>query len=173
MTLRPKVRNAALVGALTAVTLSAWATHESYNSTYVPYYQPAPHVMIDPATPAEPVLLEDTLAPNETVIAIETPAPVIERSYVVERAYVPQPGMTIEERRLSEDERIQLVVMDRLASNPRISGKIGVESRDAVVTLTGYTRTVGQAWHAERDARSVAGVRYVQNQIRPRVGGSV
>lgn len=160
MTLRPKVRNAALVGALTAVTLSAWATHDAYNSTYVPAYTPAPHVMIDHTAPMEPVLIEDTLAPNETVIAVE-------------RTYVPQPAVTIEERRLSEDERIQLVVMDRLANNPRISGKIGVESHDSVVTLTGYTRTVGQAWHAERDARSVVGVRYVQNQIRPRVGGSV
>ena len=163
----PKVRNAALVGALTAVTLSAWATHESYNSTYVPDYGPAPHVMIDQTAPMEPVLVEDTLAPNETVIAVETPTPVVERSYVA------QPALTIEERRLSEDERIQLVVMDRLANNPRLSGKIGVESNDAVVTLTGFTRTVGQAWHAERDARSVVGVRYVQNQIRPRVGGSV
>ena len=54
-----------------------------------------------------------------------------------------------------------------------ISGLIGVETRDSVVRLSGWTRTSGQARHAERDARSVGGVRYVQNEIRPRVGGSV
>ncbi len=63
--------------------------------------------------------------------------------------------------------------MDKLASNTRLSGKIGVEASDAVVTLSGYTSTVGQAWRAGNEARSVIGVKYVQNQIRPRVGGSI
>jgi osmotically-inducible protein OsmY len=45
-----------------------------------------------------------------------------------------------------------------------------VESHDAVVTLTGYTTTGGQAMRAARAAGSVQGVRYVQNEIRPRVG---
>ena len=38
---------------------------------------------------------------------------------------------------------------------------------------SGWTRTAGQAYRAEREARSVQGVRYVQNEIRPRIGGSV
>ena len=74
---------------------------------------------------------------------------------------------------MSVDERIQSEVMDRIANNPNLSGKIGVESHDSVVRLSGWTRTVGQARAAERDARSVLGVRYVENEIRPRVGGSV
>jgi osmotically-inducible protein OsmY len=53
-----------------------------------------------------------------------------------------------EKRRPSNDERIQ-------------------------ADLTGYTSTVGQATRAGWDARSVMGVKYVQNHIRPRVGGSV
>ena len=48
-----------------------------------------------------------------------------------------------------------------------------MESRDAVVTLTGYTVTAGQAHRAGRYAGSVEGVKYVQNEIRARIGGSV
>lgn len=155
MIIRPKFRSAALVGALAAVTATAWATGEAVsNSTYVP---------------APPVAVTESLAPNEAVVTVDesTSAPVVERGSVA------QPAITVEQRRLSEDERIQAVVMDKLANNPRLSGKIGVESRDSVVRLTGYTRTVGQAWHAEREARGVVGVKYVQNEIRARVGGSV
>jgi hypothetical protein len=129
--------DAALVGALAALTASAWATNEAMSdSTYAPANDP-----------------------DAIVLA--------------ERTRVAQTGITIEERRLSEDERIQVAVIDKLAANPRLSGKIGVESNEAVVTLTGYTATVGQATRAGWDARSVMGVKYVQNQIRPRVGGSV
>ena len=86
---------------------------------------------------------------------------------------VSRAAIVVEERRLTVDERIELEVMDRLASNRQLSGKIGVESRGAVVRLTGWTRTVGQARRAEREARSVRSVRYVQNEIRARVGGAV
>jgi osmotically-inducible protein OsmY len=81
--------------------------------------------------------------------------------------------VTVETRRLSLDERIQGNVMDAIYNMPNISGKIGVESHDAVVTLTGYTMTGGQAWRAARTAGSIQGVRYVQNEIRPRVGASM
>lgn len=33
---------------------------------------------------------------------------------------IAQPGITVKERRLSEDERIQILVMDKLASNPTL-----------------------------------------------------
>jgi hyperosmotically inducible periplasmic protein len=173
MKIRSNVRNAALVGAVAAVAATAWATNESGQSSYVPAYQVAEEPVIDPAPhplapAAEPVVIQESLAPNEVVITDRDTVvvPVIERR-------VAQPAITVEQRRLSEDERIQALVMDKLANNPRLSGKIGVESSGSVVRLSGYTRTVGQAWHAERDARSVIGVRYVRNEIRPRVGGSV
>ena len=156
-----KIRNAALAGALAAVSIAtAWATS---------------------ASPSRPVALHDSLAPDETVVT-DTPAavagdapaaPVEDRSIVADRASVAQPSLNIEQRRLSRDQRIQADVMDKLAMNRNLSGKIGVESHDAVVTLTGYTSTAGQAWRAGRDARSVVGVRYVDNQVRARVGGSV
>ena len=158
---RPKLRNAALAGALTAVAATAWATTDRMsNAAYVP----APVV-----EQQQPVAVADTLAPNESVVAAAdapTAAPVVDHS-------VAQPRITIEEHRLTRDQRIQSDVMDRLGENGNLSGKIGVETRDAMVTLTGYTSTSGQADRAGRAARSVMGVRYVDNQIRPRVGGSV
>jgi hypothetical protein len=168
MNIKPKVRNTALAVALAAVTASAWATHEALSDTA---YVPAPSAAVEPAplTATEPIALNDSLTADESVVAASDAtvvAPVADAS-------IPQPAITIEQRRLSEDERIQAVVMEKLANNPRLSGKIGVESYDSVVTLTGYTSTVGQATRAGYDARSVIGVKYVQNQIRPRVGGSV
>lgn len=158
MNSQAKVRNAVLVAALAAVTATAWAT-------------------------SEPVTVSETLAPNETVVMPDesevTPgseagiAPRIERPAPVAERRAAQPPITIEERRLTLDERIQADVMDRIASMPNISGKIGVESREAVVTLTGYTSTAGQAYRAGREARSIHGVKSVQNEIRPRIGGSV
>jgi len=76
----------------------------------------------------------------------------------------------VEERRIPSDEVLTAMVVERLAANGRLEGRIGVESRDAVVTLTGWTRTEGQAWLAELETRRVAGVSYVHNQIRPRMG---
>jgi osmotically-inducible protein OsmY len=163
MSIRPDVRNAALVGALAAVAVTAWATNEEMSdSTYVSV--PANTVAIEQTTMSvsEPVVVNEPVAPATQSVTV----PVADRS-------VTQPGITVQERRLSNDERIQAQVMDKLASNSRLSGKIGVESHDAVVTLSGYTSTVGQAWRAGNEARGVIGVKYVENQIRPRVGGSI
>jgi osmotically-inducible protein OsmY len=77
--------------------------------------------------------------------------------------------MIVEEQRLRSDADIQARVMDRLAGLPRVEGQIGVESHNAVVTLTGWTRTSAQAWRVEFAARGVDGVAGVQNQIRSRM----
>ena len=69
--------------------------------------------------------------------------------------------------------RLRRQVMDKIAANPHLYGKIGVETNDAVVRLSGYTTTAGMAYRAGRDAGSIVGVKYVQNEIRPRLGGSV
>ena len=171
MKVRPQIRNGALVAALAAVAASAWATNASMvsSTTYGPDYTVAAELPVIPAR--DPIVVEEPLAPHEATEAVvatsdDTATRVVDRS-------IEQPGIIVEDRRLTEDERIRADVIDRLAGNPRISGLIGVETRDSVVRLSGWTRTSGQARHAERDARSVGGVRYVQNEIRPRVGGSV
>ena len=84
-------------------------------------------------------------------------------------AGTPESSMTITEQRLT-DERIQARVMEVLANNPELSGKVGVESKDQVVNLSGYLMTSGQVMRAGRDASKVQGVRYVVNEIRPQLG---
>lgn len=176
MNMTPKVRNAALVGAL-AVAATAWAATETVsnaenvsNASYVPAPGDMPADTMA-TRDGDGIALKDSLAPGEALVATE---PVAQPAIVpVAEGGVAQPGITVEQRRLSEDERIQAAVMDRLASSRNISGKIGVESRDAVVRLSGYTVTAGQAYRAGREAGRIMGVKYVQNEIRPRIGGSV
>ena len=78
-------------------------------------------------------------------------------------------SITVTEQRLV-DQRIQAEVMSVLSSNTELSGRIVVESRDAVVNLSGYLRTDGQVRRAGRAASQVAGVRFVVNEIRPQLG---
>ena len=73
---------------------------------------------------------------------------------------------------LTEDEAINRDVVDTLASDPRLSGRIGVETYDRRVELTGVVTTSGQARIAARDALGVAGVREVDSQLRTRIGGT-
>ena len=93
--------------------------------------------------------------------------------------YAPAPSPILVEERitvtapsLTEDQAITRDVVDTLAYDARLSGRIGVETRNNVVELSGRVGTPGQVRIAERDAKSVPGVREVQNSIRPSVGGS-
>ena len=78
-------------------------------------------------------------------------------------------SITVTEQRLL-DQRIQADVMNVLARNPMLSGKVVVESKDQVVNLSGHLATQGQVLRAGREAGAVQGVKYVVNEIRPRVG---
>ena len=49
------------------------------------------------------------------------------------------------------------------------SKDIGIAVKDGVVTLTGFLRSYAQKWQAERDAKRVAGVRAVANDIEVRL----
>ena len=175
MNIRPKLRTPLLAAALAATAASAWA---AYNSSLVP--APAKPVIDEAAVEAKPlpteppvIANEQGLAPNEQVVTTEA-APVATKDPQPAPAAEPprpEPAITIERQRLTLDQRIQADVMDVLARTPYLSGRIGVVSEGAVVTLTGYTTTSGMAWRAGRDARGVPGVRHVVNEIRPRVGG--
>ena len=88
----------------------------------------------------------------------------------VETVY-PGADIIVTAPRLNEDQLITRDVIDRIAGNPNISGNIGVETYRRDVTLTGRTVTQGQSDRAESEAKSVDGVRDVNNLIRPRVGG--
>ena len=165
-----KLRVPLLVGAIAAVAATAWAANETYETITVvePIVVAEPPATVNaPAAVSAPIAASETLSPNETIVVKE------ETTIVKTEASLPQPSITVEERRLSNDERIQLTVMDLLRNNDRLSGKIGVESNDSVVRLSGWTVTAGQARRAGQAAYSVQGVRHVENEIRPRIGGSI
>ncbi len=84
----------------------------------------------------------------------------------------PTTSITVYGVRADEDDLITNDVMTELALDPWISGKIGVETNNNVVTLNGRVSTPGQALRADFDAHRVEGVSEVQNRLRTRVGGS-
>ena len=83
-----------------------------------------------------------------------------------------EPAIVVEAPRLTEDERITNDVVDVLAGDPHLSGRIGVETFDRDVHLSGSVGTPGQVRRAVRGARSVAGVDSVSHELRPRVGAN-
>jgi hypothetical protein len=83
-----------------------------------------------------------------------------------------EPAITVEAPLLTEDQAITADVVDRLAGDPWLSGRIGVETRNNDVTLSGTVTTPGQVRRAINDTKTVAGVRTVNNELRSRVGGS-
>ncbi len=68
------------------------------------------------------------------------------------------------------DAALNQDVVETLALDPRLSGRIGVETRDREVDLSGIVGTEGQAIRAERDAMSVYGVSNVHNELTTRIG---
>lgn len=172
---RPTARLTLLAAAL-AASAASWA---SYQSTLIPAPAAPAEALATPLTTTRvpPADVEATLDANETVVTVEAPpaGPSIAappQSAIVPAAQPREPAIEVTRPRLTPDQRIQADVIDLLARNPDISGKIGVVAENAVVTLTGYTATSGQAHRAARAARGVDGVREVSNHIRPRVGGS-
>lgn len=119
------------------------------------------------APPAEPVVIEETTTP---AVRDEIVAPAPSETVVVPARQYAQPRVTVVAPRPSEDELIRNAVMDRLATDPRLAGRIGVESYRHTVSLTGRVTTTLQVERAATLARSVEGVRDVNNYLQARVG---
>jgi hyperosmotically inducible periplasmic protein len=166
------VRNATLVAALATVAATAWATSETFTSPY----RAADTITAEEAMakPAAPVAAPEAVAPAETVVATEAaPAAPVEPAAPVAQRIAAEPPVIVQDKAMTVDERIQANVIDRIAQMQNVSGKVGVVSNDAVVTLTGLVTTGGQAYRIGKVAYSVDGVRHVDNQIRAKIGGSV
>ena len=103
-------------------------------------------------------------------VAVAATAGAQDPAYQVEDARFGDASITVEHRRNMTDTRIQDEVMARLRAMEHIEGRIGVETRDSVVRLTGLVTTSGQAYRAGREARNAAGVAQIDNEIRSRVG---
>jgi osmotically-inducible protein OsmY len=78
--------------------------------------------------------------------------------------------ITVTEQRIALDKRIQAEVINVIARNPELSGRVSVETRDQVVNLSGYLTTRGQVRRAGLEAGRVQGVKFVVNEIRPQLG---
>jgi osmotically-inducible protein OsmY len=171
---RITARNATIVAALAAVAATAWAANGSLSdSTWVPHPQAATPTSERASYEGVAITDGSVVAPAESLATNERVMPLEAAALPAEPESKPQPRITVEQRRLSADERIQATLMDVLAQAPNMSGSIGVESRDQVVTLSGWTATSGQAQRAVRYAYAIDGVKDVQNEIRPRVGWSM
>ena len=71
-----------------------------------------------------------------------------------------------------QDEFITQQVMEVLANDSRLAGRIGVQTTDREVELSGIVTNASQSRQAERDARSVYGVVHVRNTLATRIGTS-
>ena len=153
-----------------SILSAALATSAVFAGTYAALEEPV--VQVQPV--AENNMTVTT--GNETVVTpLQVNVPATEPAATAEPVIVPvpaspEPSITVTEQRLTVDERIQADVMDVIRRNETLTGKVGVESNDQVVTLSGWLVNSGQIMRANRDARSVDGVRYVVNEIRPKVG---
>jgi osmotically-inducible protein OsmY len=80
------------------------------------------------------------------------------------------PATVVTANRSAEDQAINVAVIERIAADPLISGRIGVDTQRNVVTLSGRVATPMQADRAAKHAMRTAGVREVDNQLRAHPG---
>jgi hypothetical protein len=120
------------------------------------------------ATPADDVAIAPA-ATNDSA----PPGPAMrDTAMVPATAHYVQPSVTVTAPRPSDDELLRNVVMDRLSSDGRLSGTIGVQAYQHTVSLTGRVLTTGQVDRAGMIAHGVDGVWDVNNDLRTRVGQS-
>jgi len=86
------------------------------------------------------------------------------------RTSAPSPAPTSSSAKQTDDA-ISTSVRSRFAANASLKGlNIAVDTHDGIVTLRGQVAKVEQKSAAEANARSVRGVRAVQNLITVRAG---
>ena len=106
-----------------------------------------------------------------TALAAAAP-PALSRQSVEFIPVTPQmaPPISVFGQSANRDDLITREVVVAIGDAAAVSGYIGVLTLNRDVTLTGKTRTLGEATRAERIARSVDGVADVHNYIQPKVG---
>jgi hypothetical protein len=136
-------------------------------STAPGYYAPGYYA------PAEPVYYTAPATTYYYQVPSTDPyyaAPVTDHSVIVGDTYYDESPIIVTAPRASDDVLITDDVVDRIATDPRVSGNIGVDTFRGDVTLTGRVGGTVQKDFAEQDAKTVDGVNNVENYIRPRVG---
>jgi len=72
---------------------------------------------------------------------------------------------------LTEDQAITSEVMEKIYNDSQINGRVGLDTYNNVVTLSGRVGTPWQADRAVRHAQNTPGVREVNTQLMSRIGG--
>jgi len=167
MTLRAMyVAPLVLVGTALAATVFA---DQVFSSNDEPY---APAVSQPAMAPSEPIVAtesaESARPAPELMLAEPASAPV--RAQPVVASADTSSTTTVYGERRTDDEFITDDVVKALAAEPRISGKIGVETYRRVVTLTGRVSTQGQVDRITRVAqRAVDRDVEIHNQVMSKV----
>jgi hypothetical protein len=165
-----KARLKIAIPLMLATTAALAATGYSMQTSEThPYVAPgASDNWVAPAPNEQPAAAanatESVAAPAAAPAPIAAPAPAA--------APYEQPRVEITAPRLSEDELLRNAVMDRLANDRVLAGKVGVEAYRHTVSLTGRVTTTGQIERASMLAHSVPGVWRVDNYLLARVGMS-
>ena len=156
---------AAILGAAVVALATPAVAYYVYDATLIS----EPPEVIEATPAAEPtVTITEPASTSEP--AVPTAEPIVNAAAPV--APVQEPPVTVYGERKTKDELMNEDVVKAIAADSRLSGYIGVETREAIVTLNGRVSTPGQATYAIRDAQSVEGVREVRNMLRARVGGA-
>src|SRR5512142_2364674 len=147
-----------IAAALATLSAPAFAAEVIEITTTTPGYYSPPVTYTAPATtyyytePATTYYYTEP-APSDTYYA----APVTDHSVVVADRYYYEPPIVVTAPRATDDDLITGDVVDRLASDPRVSGNIGVDTFNRNVTLTGRVASPVQKDYAEQDAKGVDG----------------
>jgi hypothetical protein len=161
MTPRTKL-SAALFLSLTAVAATGFAYQSGLTTSQATPY-PTPAVTTSAAVP---IAEEPAIAPASD----DTVPPAAPERTAMEHYSLP--AVTVTAPRPSDDELLRNAVLDRLASDTRLAGQIGVEAYRHTVSLTGRVSNTMQVDRAETIVRGVDGVWDVDNYLNARVGRS-
>ena len=166
MTPRTKL-SAALFLSLTAVAATGFAYKSNMTTSQAaPYTTPAVTT-----SAAVPIAEEPAIAPaSDDTVPPAAPERIAPEPIAMEHYSLPP--VTVTAPRPSDDELLRNAVLDRLASDTRLSGRIGVEAYRHTVSLTGRVANTMQVDRAETIVRGVDGVWDVSNYLNARVGRS-
>jgi hypothetical protein len=144
----------AAAGALAAPAFAGTVVYESPRTTaYV--WDPVTGTYVESVIVSEPVYA----APQVTYVEV---APVA----------APQTIIVTAPRDADEDYLVNSDVANAIAADPTIHGHVETQTYRGTATLGGRVTTPGMVDRVERDAKSVDGVRDVENLVRPVVGAS-
>src|SRR6266446_3057458 len=126
-----------------------------------------PDTMNNNATAQQPpqtIIQQPAQQPVQPPIVVQQPAPAMQPAPVIVNNPPPAGGST--SGKVSDDSTIQTAIDKKLSDDPSLAS-LGITAvvLNGKVTLTGVVKTESQKAQVERAARSVKGVKSIDNQI--------